>query len=292
LSTAPLQADFKAIQRSCADDDFDNMNVFANRLMSNAVIESDRKFLLIGFFLKDSAIEMLQLRAATKNSAVSTAKTLVLGFVQKLDDLSRQRDFDEEAMWDEYVGMSDRMRAFHLLPVEEKAYSANKEFTKKVANWMLSYLKTNQAVLLEPKNRLLKGCLNEIIRVYRVHGAAKREIIIWSLLTALDRFYDYVRFTSLKGAELDTKKIQDVVFPYVEKICNFVSHEIQIKDVDDILCELITRWRQAFVNYMELREIAGITVERGVQLPEETKAKITEAITRSLEPKEEKAKKQ
>jgi hypothetical protein len=291
LPTAPLQEDLKSVQRSCEADDFENMNVFANRMMSNAVIESDRKFMLIGFLLKDSAIEMLQLRAGAKNGAISTAKSLVIKFAQSLDDLSRKTDFDEEAMWNEYVDLSERIRRFHILPVEEKTYSANKEFTKKVADWMLNHLMSNQALLLEPRNRLLKGCLNEIGRAYRVHGADRREIVIFLLLTALDRFYSYARFAYLIDSELDTKKMQDTIFPYVDRIFKVVSGEIQAKSVDDILCELIAKWREAFVNYMELREVSGMAVERGVQLPEETKKKITEAITSSLELKEEKAKK-
>jgi hypothetical protein len=291
LSTVPMQEDLKSVQRSCEADDFENMNVFANRMMSNAVIESDRKFMLIGFLLKDSAIEMLQLRGAAKDGAISTAKSLVTRFAQNLDDLSRRADFDEEAMWNEYVDLSERIRRFHLLPVEEKAYSANREFTRKVANWMLDHLTSNQELLLEPKSRLLKGCLNEIGRAYRVHGADRREIVIFSLLTALDRVYSYARFAYLKGTELDTRRMQDTIFPYLDRISKVVSGEIQAKTVDDILCELIAKWREAFVNYMELREVSGMAVERGVQLPEETKKKITEAITSSLEPKEEKAKK-
>lgn len=290
LVTGPLLEDLKALHLACEQDDYENMNIFANRVMSNAIVEDNGKFLVIGFLLKDAAIEMMELTARKQASALATAKALVMKFVEKMDQLARSEDFKEDEIWSEYVDLSERIRKFHLLPIEEKSYSDHHEFTRKVTEWILEHVEKNREILLESRNQLLTGALNELGRVYRIHGADKREIIILSLFTALDRVYDYARFASVRGADLDAERVQEATFPYLDRIIAIARTEPRIEDVDALLCELVTKWREAFIRYMELRPRPGIAVEKGIQLPEETKKRITEAVTKALEAKE-KAKK-
>jgi hypothetical protein len=57
--------------------------------------------------------------------------------------------------------------------------------------------------------------------------------------------------------------------------------ETQTSIVTETLWELVKAWRQFFIEYMELPR--PTKVERGIELPEEAKRKITESVTKALE---------
>jgi hypothetical protein len=289
-----LQQDLRAAALALEQDDYENMNIFANRIMSDGAILSDKKFLLIGFLAKDVAVEMIELTTTRKPSALATAKAHANMLVSRMKAYATQEGFARQDIWKDYVDFCDRIRKFHLMPIEEKAYTDDKDLTKQVAAWVLDCLQRNQDSLLDPKNQLLKGLLNELGRTYRVHGAEEREITLLSLLTALDRLYDYARFASEgPGGSLEAAKIKQMIFPWVEKILQEMRDGAgDSTAATDLLCELIVKWREAFVNYMELRYPVSVPVEKGVQLPEETKKRIAEAVTKALQVKEETKKQQ
>jgi len=286
LTNKSLLEDLNVTALALEQDDYDNMNIFANRIMSDATIVSDNKLLLIGFFLKDVATEMMELTATKKASALATAKTHASAFVSKMKELAKQKDFEEKEMWKAYVDFSDDIRKFHLMPAEEKSYADDTGFTREVATWLLKRLHEEQDNLLERKNQFLKGILNELGRTYRVHGAEEREIVLLSLLTALDRFYDYVRFAcEAPDGSLDAEKIKERLFPYIDRTLQAME-TVETTKIDALLCELVVKWREAFIRYMDIRRIVRVPVEKGVQLPEETKKRITEAVTKALDVKE------
>jgi hypothetical protein len=286
LTASPLLEDINAAMFALEQDDYQNMNIFANRVMSNATIESDNKFLLIGFFLKDVAVEMTELGAAKVPTALATAKARMTMFASKMKEHANRKDFAEDEIWKEYVNHSDAVRKFHFTVAEEKSYSDHKDFTRKVGSWVIEMLKNDRNVLLEPKNLFLKGLSNELARSYRMHGADRREIVLLSLLTAIDRFYDYV-LLELEGPDgsLNQDRVKADVFPYLDQICQVVEAE-DLSKTDNLMAQLIIQWRLRFVRYMERVRVVRATVEKGVQLPEEMKKKIGEAVTKALDVKE------
>jgi hypothetical protein len=292
LTNTALLQDLNAIILAFEGDDYENTNIFANRLMSDAAILGDRKHLLIGFFSKDVAAEMMELTATKKATALATAKAHATMFLSKMNDHAKKQAFDEEGIWNEYVILSDRLRKFHLTPHEEKAYSDDKKFTHEVATWLRQYLMEKQNLLFERKSRLLKGVLNELGRVYRVFGAEKPEVIFLSLVTALDRVCDYVRFAYRSpDGSIGSEVAKSEILPYPARISALMQGQpIDVAAVDLLLSELIVKWREAFINYLEVPHVVRVPVEKGVQLPEETKKRIAEAVTKALEVKQ-KAKK-
>ncbi len=292
MTDRALQEDLKAIILALEGDDFENTNIFANRLMSDAAILNDHKHLLIGFFSKDVAAEMMELTAMKPATALATAKAHATMFLSKMKDHANKEGFAEDEIWKEYVKLSDNLRKFHLTPHEEKAYAENKEFTRKVADWLLEYLRKEQKRLLEPRSQLLKGILNELGRTCRVHGAEEQEIIFFSLLMAFDRVYDYVRFAHQTADDsIDSESAKRELTPYLDRIFDVMKAQpIEIVKIDELLSELIIRWREAFVNYLEVPHLVKVPVQKGIELPEETRKRIAEAVTKALEVKQ-KAKK-
>lgn len=281
-ASAPLE-DIDASLLALEQDDYVMANILANRLMSNATILSDQKFLLIGFFLKDVAQEMIEFEAAKTPTALATAKAHMTMFATKMKEQATRKDFAQDEIWKEYVVLSDAIRKFHFTAAEEKSYSDHKDFTKSMGTWVLKMLLSDRNVLLAPKNQFLKGLSNELGRSYRMHGAERRELVLLSLLIALDRYYDYVVLEcEAPDGSLNQDKIKEMVFPYVDQIPQAVE---DVGKADGLISELIVKWRLAFVHYME-RRLVRATVEKGVQLPEEMKKKIGDAVTKALEVKE------
>jgi hypothetical protein len=167
---------------------------------------------------------------------------------------------------------------------EEKSYSDNTKFTNESFKWLLAYLQSHKDVLSDPRNFLIQGIMNEMTRVYRVHSATLRDIILLCLLIALARDYDYAcRVWSRPDARIiDEKQMKELILPAVDKIVALSKQEFGIDEADAFLWELVKTWREFFIQFGELLP-PGVALQKGIELPEDLKKKLTESLTRSLE---------
>jgi len=278
-----VREDIKAATKAFEENDFDNMNIFANRAMANAIMGPTPKYVLHGFFLKDVSMiyRILNLR---KIEAFETAKAHGRDYIKSLPTY---RDFDERKAWEDFYRFNNKIRKFMMDKYEENTYNENLRFSDDALQWMMQYLLNNDQTLLNPNNRLLRGLLNEIARIFRVHGGSLRMDIAASLIEALDRCYDYINVYKESKSNRFEEKVKEEIIPYLKRIANVVltpksDEEIDISAVDTILWELVKKWREFFIQYMELPR-AEIPVERAVRIPEEAKKKISESLTKALE---------
>jgi hypothetical protein len=92
-----LRQDFAAAKAAFGNSDFHDMNICANRLMSNVVFgeESDKKYMVPGYFLRIVANDFL----ALQDEAVSkTIRPVAEYFVTAID-----RGFKEDVRFDSYL---------------------------------------------------------------------------------------------------------------------------------------------------------------------------------------------
>ena len=101
----------------------------------------------------------------------------------------------------------------------------------------------------------------------------------------LQKVYAYFRVAyAAPDGKIDPALVKSDIYPFVERIVNQSEvGTLAIGDSQSILIDLMLKWREYFIRYMELRPYPGLTPERGIELPEETRKKITESITRTLE---------
>ena len=118
-----------------------------------------------------------------------------------------------------------------------------------------------------------------------MHGAGRDELVTLTLLTYLARIYSYIRYTqTTPDGKVKPEPVQLEILPIIEKIAALTSTSpIDIEKSTDILESLVISWREYYVRYMEPVAAPSSPAERGVELPPETKKKITEAITKELE---------
>lgn len=272
--------DLTAVIEAFKKDSFYHVNVYANRIMSNATF-TDSKFFLTGFFLKDLAATFGKLKTEEKATAYATAKSHGFKFAEFLkDSLS---SFNEEKLWKEYQKFNDAIRKFEMDEFEEKSYSDNKDFAKETFSWLFEYIKTNKEILVDPKNLLFNGVYYEMERIFKVHSANLPEIILMSLIKAMSRYYDYFRRIHLKPDGLiDEEKVKTEIFPLVEQIEKACYPKLDFSVVTSTLWTLVKGWRCFFIQRMELLPLT-LKYEKGIKMPDELKKKLSEGMTKILE---------
>jgi hypothetical protein len=277
-----IEEDFKAAFEAFKSDAFDNMNVFANRIMSNTIFGDDPIIFLPGFFLKDVSFTFGVLKTRKSVAAFSTAKSHGFSFIENLGKLLSS--LDEEQLWKEFHVFNDKIRKFEMDEFEEKSYSDNISFTEESYKWLISYLDSNKNMLLDPNNFLLKGIITEMIRIFRVHSGALSEMVLVYLLIALDRNYDYIcRVRERPDIRvINEQKVKECILPFVDQIVKAYNQGLKIAEADVILWNLVKSWRELFVLYMELPP-PGFALQKGIELPEELKKKLAEGLTKTLE---------
>lgn len=282
-----IRQDIEAVKEAFSKDDFDNMNIFSNRIMSNAFLAGNRKLALPGFFMKEVALQFGNLKRARKPTALSTAKAQGESFLKQLDALTMKPDFDEQQLWQYFKEYYNNIRKFLMNDMEQKVYAENPEFVSLTTRHLLEYLRDNKEVLTDRENLFLRGLINELSRIQRVHGADFWDLYAYSLITALERLYDYILRLSLKvDGSLDDSKIRKTIFGFADKIIELLlsqeKEKVTVSAVDELLFELIYQWRMYFIYYMEKMPILE---RKGIELSEETREALGVSIAKGLEKK-------
>ena len=280
-----FQQDLKAVKNALEKEDFHNLNIFANRIMSNSYIFKDPSRMICGLILKDLALTLLPLGSSKKTKSVGTAKALAAGFFKKLYEQSKS-EISTKDLWSDYHEFSNATKR-HLMDEHEEAgyIEEDPKFTHEAVNVLLSKLKEQRECLLSPRCLLLKGILNEIGRLYKVHGGELSDEFVFALITSLDRCYEYITDIFGDNDSIFVEKVSSIIQPEVDKIFDIIkkienNNGSWIPDVDEELFKLSGMWREYFVLYMEHGQPAK---ETSIRLPEESRKKLTEAIARSLE---------
>lgn len=271
-----MKQDLAAIQSAFEDDDFRNMNVFSNRIMTDAIFGDENNFVIIGFFLKDMALIFENMKAKKELTTFATAKSFGTVFLKSI----AVNDFEIGTIWDEYhktrIGLMEHQQSKH----EKEKYSQNFEFTSMVFDKLLNMLKKEQNILSLNKNRFLDGINSEMERIFKVHGASLGDFYAMALLGALQLYYQYVDYYE----SLREKIIETVVFPYIDSIVGVLEKDtLNPDDINNLLIKILSEWRFSFIRFMERPKFVPIKQDEELSISEETKKKISETVTKVLE---------
>ncbi len=287
---AVLTQDFGAFRLAIDNDNFRRGNIYANRFMSNAMLSDDSLLMFPGFLMKETALHLQAVQG--KDGPVSTAKGTALDFVKKLQGGIQGTDVDVGTAWSNYRSYFEKMRTYIMDKEEKKAYKTDLSFVSEVMTWAASFLNERRELLPIPNSSLIKGVLNEIDRVHRVHGGDEPALIRRSLIAAFDRILDYYIQAYSKDEESFRKRVSNDLFPVLDTLTEAYSAELGEKDfmlkATELLCDLAKRWRELFVEYMEVPRLVG-AAQPMIQIPAEAKEKVTQAIAEGLEKEIKKA---
>ena len=271
-----IEQDVKAAYSAFKDDDFRDMNIFANRIMANAVLSDNPRLTLVGFFLKEMARIYGPIKARKELSTFSTAKSLGDAYIRsiKLKDTINK-------LWEQYHQFFDRVRSHRLDEYEKQSYKENVEFTRFVFRWLIEKLSKDRNTLFNENNQFIRGILNEMDRILNLHGGELVDLYAWSLARALELYYGYVDYF---GKDERRGVIEKSVFPYIDNITKtLLQDEVDSKEVTLLLQRMIVDWRICFIYFMERPRLVPIEKEKKVPITEETKKKISETVSKALE---------
>jgi hypothetical protein len=280
-----VKQDIAAAINAFEQDDFSDMNMYANRIMANAAFGDDEELFLTGFLLKDIAGLFLYMKAIPKFVALSTAKTMSSKYVSLLKEMSAGEKADLKILWVGFYQFYRDTRKFLMNDIEKKVYSDNTNFTRHSYIWLIRYTRNHKETLLDPNNFLFKGILNEMERIFRTHSGELDDVLAMSLIKALDRLYEYIAISRTSDGRIDEGKLKELIYPHLETIEQIAYPEKreQFSDVTKAIWRMTKQWREYFLQYMEVERVKPIQAQRAIELPADMKAKLAESISKTLE---------
>jgi len=272
-------------------EDFNLINIIGNRIMSNVFIINKNEIMILGWLLKDLGTELRFLKQ-TKNDELEEIKKYSIAYLDELKSEIARENIDPKTYFEKYLEIESKIRK-NLLSKHESVYDEQVEFSKYFAIKVLDLLYSNKKMLLFKNNNLSSCAVSEVGRIFNEHGGIEA-LIIYLVLKAFNDYYLYLygeRFF-IEDVGIVTQA-ETKMNEYIEDIYKLKSIIIS-GDIDNLYNEsnvIIGRlgadYRLYFLIYInspgmyEQKEIR----EEKLELSPETKQKIGEIITSSLQEK-------
>lgn len=281
-----------AASEALSKDDFFLMNIFSNRLMSDAVMIQDLNFGLIGFMSKNASQYLTKVKAnlqglASKGltetkktkSYKDTAENLMKQFSNSNNNLNN--------LWNYYQTFVSEMRLSMLTELEQKIYTEeDKTYSTNLLKWLSTHLSQNRDILFQKDNRLLKGVSNEAERTINCFGVERNGLLFASVVTALDWVYDYYQTIFLSNSSGNvSEEINRIIFPAIEAANSIFTSDDSKKEerITQVIWELIIKWRLFFVQFLDLERFNSKYEQKGsFQIPLEDRQKLTDFLTKKV----------
>lgn len=264
-------------------EDFQLMNIIGNRIMSDSLFGSSENFALLGFFVKQMALNYLSLKPRISESDFLDAKLVGEEYLDTL--LSSSEDIDIVKSWADYHEFNIKIQQYSASDIDKsikQIYGDNPNITENVRYWLIDFLVNDREMLYNSRNNFFKGLISEFQRVGLAYDYRVIDTIIFSCIVALDRYYEYFVFQhTAESGVLDTEKVKTTFFPYIDKVRQFSSSsELDYRGATHLLWQLIKSWRESFIYYTEL---PYKTVQKPIELSREAKKKLSEAVSKALQ---------
>jgi len=277
-----LKQDFAAAKEAFDVSDFHALNIYSNRLMSNVVFgdDDDKQYIVPGYFLRIIATEFLAIR----DEKVATAALQPAGQFIAILERGFTTELDLTTIWGGFFDYSETRRKLFLTPAEGKIYKPNPSFTARGLQF-LTKLFFNDPFLSRKNSIMLRALLTESDRLIRNHGAERKELVLYSLLRALD-WIDRYLIVALNDAEksASTDSVKGEILQFVERMQNWYSgsEDLPYRDATNLLCDLLVCWRNYYFRYMDRIKPAS-DEDRRVELPGQVRQRIGDTIAQALQ---------
>lgn len=270
-----IEQDVKAAYSAFRNDDFRLMNIYANRIMTNAIFDEKPQLTLIGFFLKEMSRIYDRMKAYKDLTPFATAKSIGDTYIKSINVESEIKEF-----WEEYNNFYDRIRKYEQDEYEKESYKDNAEFTHLTFRWLIERLNKDKDVLFNHNNQFVRGIVTEMDRIFRVHGGDRVDLYAFSLLRALEFYSGYIDYLS---KDERNEFIAKSMFAYIDDITKtFFKEEVDPEEVAVLLRRIILDWRVCYIRFMEKPRLVPME-EKPVPITEETKKRISKSVEKALE---------
>lgn len=278
--------DLDAYGISVKDKNFKDANIFANRIMSNAVIFDEKEYGIVGYVLKEIANDGLNLLQSSNISEIPLfvrASSKIVGLVL---NLLESKKIDLEQIWDAYNQHQNSTHKLFMSKTEKNSYlDQNTKFSKSAINTLIEYMRKNQKIFSYRPNNFIKGILNEVSRLSKVHGLDNDDEHFVSLFRMLLRLDEYVKENSTLSDFIPRSEKE--LIPFVEKIISLRNSQndgnFKHDNINDLLWSMIKTWRHYFIKFLENPQ-PMYSVRQNQEAPENPEAtELINEITKHIE---------
>jgi hypothetical protein len=282
-----VREDFKAAKKSFEEKEFDSANVLANRLMGNVLYGTPKHLILIGFVLKELAIDAL--RFGAEGEPADKLKSARIECISALES-AIEEDINLKDVWESYYEYEKEARAVYLTKAEKEAYKEAADFTNAALKHLLEAYLLPEDSLTKDSLMVVKGVLHEATRLARTHWIERKDFLVVGLLSALDRLFDFaVTEASTSREGLDRAALKQRIAPIQASIRQTLegwetaSYDDLLPRISDAVCDLTLDWRRCFVRFLELPRASVAREDRRIPLPDEAKKKLGKTLAEALE---------
>ena len=288
-----FKQDIKAGKKALEKDDFENVNVAANRMMMNAFLLGGSQLGLAGFMIRDIVIPVLALKQSTRSGSVSSAKAPLQLLLGKIGDTIASPEEKKPDLWDSYYVSLKSLRLHLLDEHESDAFATERtDFTHEAFMALIKYFEKYSGELVKPNSHLIKSMYLEINRFYQLYGISKEDVqrrAPFILLTWID---DYLAAISNDEKEF-AAAVAEVQLPLVKRTVDICGKEqINLDEIMLLTWDMVAEWRDLYMKHSELlraarqfsrQQLTSKGAEPSFQIPEETKEKMASLVTKGIE---------
>lgn len=273
--------DVDAYGVSIKEKDFIQANVFANRIMSNAAIFNEKTFGITGFILKEIASDGVNIQQSKDDELLADFAKKSSKVVGSIITMLNNKRIDLKQLWLEYHQHQRTTHSTFMSKQEKATYlQLDEDFSSRMIHELVLILSENKNILKLRNNNFLKGILNEIGRVAKVHGLKRDDEQFASLLIMAQRIDEYIKQTQ-KDSYVST--ITKELLPLIDEIIMINNKTDRNEVIDNVLWETIKIWRLYFLKYMEIRQPTVSIKEEYVSSEEKEMSKLVDEVTKKIE---------
>ncbi|NVM27404.1 MAG: hypothetical protein HWN65_01070 [Candidatus Helarchaeota archaeon] len=282
-----------AMEKSLENKKFNWTNIFANRLVTDAVLKENSFYNLFGLLIKDS-IELISLLDRVEETDKIIIKE-ILKFIKDFKKIVKENSNNKfKLLWAQYKRFYEDLLKIQSAD-EEKHYRVNIDFTNQGIEHLLLLCQKELKQSVVKKRLVILGIMNELERIFKNFGFEIKHLVLKTYITLYNRTIDYIIFDAIKNKEEQSeqtkKQLLERISPFLNNLSEYNEDPNKfVENSEKYLLELAREWRTLYLTYLDLvpRSIKVRKKEKDkLVIPDEAKEQLKDMVSKSIFEKRE-----
>ena len=258
-----LSQDFKYCIKAFESDNFNLMNIAANRLMENSIFLENEEVFLVSAILKDIAHDFMGIFQGRRN-VLNSAKVLGKKAIKAIKN-NFYNGINSMTLWKEFQEYGVKINEFHKDELEIEVYRENTEFTSLIFKKILEFLIEHKFILKKINNTLINGILGVMVRIMKNHSFTLQENMVYLFIKLLAILYGYVVEKSYPEEEINDEDYKKYLEDHIDFIVeSYFNQNIDMKKYNKELWKIGKQYRELYFLFNPPRIVAKTPISEQV----------------------------